>query len=300
MIERLLPARVRYAEAWQDDFDVRLFPEEEEQMGATVAARRNEYATVRGCARRALAELGYPASPLLKGERGAPAWPQHIVGSMTHCAGYRAAAVALEADFVTVGIDAEPNEPLPEGVLDIVARPEERACLESRGASDAFSWGRLLFSAKESLYKAWFPVTRRWLNFEDVRITFDYDGDGFEADVLVWASSGAGELCRQVRGRWMVSDGLLATAVTVPRQPPGRALHVASDDRPSGGPSSTAGDGDLRALGRRSRRRCDDADELGSPDDDLLRHRAGQRALHVRVGQGQRLELALRNGLRHL
>lgn len=217
MIERLLPAGVRNDEVWKDDLEVRLFAEEEAQVGAAVPARRKEYATVRGCARRALAELGYPEAPLLKGERGSPLWPENVVGSMTHCKGYRAAAVALEAEFAAVGIDAEPNEPLPGEILDIIARPEERASLESRRASDSVSWGRLLFSSKESVYKAWFPVTRRWLNFEDVRITFDLTGDGFEAQVLAWAADEAGEFPHKVRGRWLVSDGLLATAVTVPR-----------------------------------------------------------------------------------
>ena len=33
-------------------------------------------------------------------------------------------------------------------------------------------WDRLLFSLKESVHKAWFPLTRRWLGFEQALVRF--------------------------------------------------------------------------------------------------------------------------------
>lgn len=90
---------------------------------------------------------------------------------MTHCAGYRAAAAARARDVVTIGIDAEPHAVLPDGVLDVVALPEERAWIyELARSAEEVHRDRLLFSAKESVYKAWFPLTGRWLGFEDAEL----------------------------------------------------------------------------------------------------------------------------------
>nr|WP_284287855.1 hypothetical protein [Angustibacter aerolatus] len=74
-------------------------------------------------ARQALRSLGVAPAPLPRGERGAPAWPLGVVGSITHCDGYRGAAVAAATECAAVGVDAEPAAPLPDGVLATVATP---------------------------------------------------------------------------------------------------------------------------------------------------------------------------------
>jgi 4'-phosphopantetheinyl transferase EntD len=68
---------------------------------------------------------------------------------------------------------------------------------------------RLLFSAKESVYKAWFPLTRRWLDFTETEVTFDRIGRACTAKLLVPAP------LSEMRGRWMSARGLLATAVVL-------------------------------------------------------------------------------------
>src|SRR4051794_18225806 len=89
-----------------------------------------------------------------------PLWPEGGVGSITHCAGYHAAGAASTGRFRSPGVDCELDEPLPDGVLDEVSLPAERAELGRGGLPHL---DRLLFSAKECVYKAWFPVARRWL-----------------------------------------------------------------------------------------------------------------------------------------
>jgi 4'-phosphopantetheinyl transferase EntD len=126
VMEKILPASVVSAEAFTDPDDVVLFPEEAATMARAVDKRRREFATGRNCARVALGRLGVPPVPIVRGERGAPVWPPGIVGSITHCDGYRAAAVARDRDVLAVGIDAEPNEPLPAGVLEIVSLADQR------------------------------------------------------------------------------------------------------------------------------------------------------------------------------
>jgi enterobactin synthetase component D / holo-[acyl-carrier protein] synthase len=217
VIEKILPAGVACAEAFEDPPDVVLFPEEEALLARAVDKRRREFATARGCARTALAALGVPLAPLLPGERGAPRWPPGIVGSITHCAGYRAAAVARARDVLTIGLDAEPDEVLPDGVLEVVSLPAERARLRDlAAAAPGTSWDRLFFSAKESVYKAWFPLTRRWLGFGDADITVDAGDGTFEARLLVAAPAVGGSPLVGFAGRWLARDGLLVTAIAVP------------------------------------------------------------------------------------
>ncbi len=216
MIEEILGPGVSAAETFGDAAGVVLFPEEEAVVARAVPKRRREFATARACARAALAGLGVPSAPIVPGYRGAPQWPPDVVGSITHCDGYRAAAVALTADVITLGVDAEPDEPLPDGVLELVARPEERAWLEGPGCGAAGpSWDRLLFSAKESVYKAWFPLTGRWLDFGDAVLTFDPAGT-FTARLLVPGPAVGDRQVAGFAGRWLVHDGLILTAIVMP------------------------------------------------------------------------------------
>ncbi|NDZ87966.1 4'-phosphopantetheinyl transferase, partial [Streptomyces sp. SID10115] len=77
---------VTVVETHEDPADAVLFPAEEAVVANAVDKRRKEFTTVRHCARTALARIGVPAAPILPGHRGAPGWPDGVVGSMTHCA----------------------------------------------------------------------------------------------------------------------------------------------------------------------------------------------------------------------
>jgi len=226
MIERILPTIVSCSEAFSDSPAAALFPAEEALLARATERRRREFSTARGCARSALAALGVTPAPILRGEQGAPQWPPGFVGSITHCAGYRAAAVARAGDVLTIGLDAETGNALPDGVLNQVSLPAERARLGELAAADpGVCWDRLLFSAKESVYKAWFPLTRRWLGFTDADITINPADGTFCARLLVEGplveSPAAGDLpLTEFAGRWLAEDGFLLTAVTALVQGP--------------------------------------------------------------------------------
>lgn len=215
MIEELLPPPITTAEAFVDPPGATLFPAEEAVIARAVDKRRREFTTARLCARAALARIGVAPAPILPGERGAPGWPAGVVGSMTHCAGYRAAAVARAIEVATIGLDAEPNEPLPEGVLATVASPGERAALDELPAGPAVCWDRLLFSVKESVYKAWFPLCRQWLGFEEAEVTIQPATRSFAARLLVPGPVVAGVKLSGFTGRWLARDGLVMTAIAV-------------------------------------------------------------------------------------
>jgi len=233
VIEELLPESVVAVEAHADEQaeGIRgttpypeLYPEEEALIARAVEKRRREFTVVRGCARRAMEKLGVPPQAVLPGERGAPQWPAGLIGSMTHCDGYAAAALARAADLASLGIDAEPHRPLPDDVLPSVALPGEVERLRVLALRHpGIHWDKLLFSAKESVYKAWFPLTGKWLDFAEADIEVSLDpgrtaSGTLRAALLVPGPVVGGRRVGRFDGRWTVNRGraLVATSVTVP------------------------------------------------------------------------------------
>lgn len=213
----LLPPEVAVSECFGDPAGAELFPGEAEAIARAVDKRRREYTTVRHCARQALAELGVAPAAIGNGKNREPLWPAGIVGAMTHCDGYRAAAVARANTLASLGIDAEPHLPLPDRIRDTVLRPEEVPHLQQLADLDpGVHWERVLFSAKESVYKAWFPLARDWLGFEDATLTFDAAGGTFTARLHKTGLRVGDRALDTVRGRWRVADGLILTCVTIP------------------------------------------------------------------------------------
>ena len=208
-----------YAEVYSDPPGLTPLPEEEPLIAKSVAKRRNEFITVRHCARIAMGELGVPPVPILKGEKGEPRWPDGVVGSLTHCTGYRGAVVGRAGAVRSVGIDAEPHDVLPDGVLGAIALEVERH--EIAALPDGLQWDRILFCAKEATYKAWFPLTERWLGFEDAHVVFDLDSPGrgttgvFVSKILVDGAALSGPPLTALRGRWSVERGLVLTAIVL-------------------------------------------------------------------------------------
>ena len=221
LVSSVLPITVSedlaYSELYSDPPDLVPLPEEEPLIAKSVVKRRNEFITVRHCARIALGELGVPPVPILKGDKGEPCWPDGVVGSLTHCTGYRGAVVGRSIAVRSVGIDAEPHDVLPQGVLDSISLPEERS--EMQNLSAGLHWDRILFCAKEATYKAWFPLTKIWMGFEYAHITFDVDGPcsagRFVSRILIDGSALSGPPLTALKGRWSVERGLVLTAIVL-------------------------------------------------------------------------------------
>ncbi len=206
-----------YAEMYDDPSHLAALPAEEPLIARSVTKRRNEFITVRHCARVAMAQLGVPPSPIPKGEKGEPHWPDGVVGSLTHCEGYRGAVVGRSIAVRSVGIDAEPHGVLPKGMLDAISLTVERT--EISALPGELHWDRILFCAKEATYKAWFPLTQRWLGFEDAHITFTVGSDGTTGDfvsrILIDPAALSGPPLIELAGRWSVAGGLALTAIVL-------------------------------------------------------------------------------------
>ncbi|MFU8873828.1 4'-phosphopantetheinyl transferase family protein [Micromonospora sp. SL4-19] len=219
MIEALLPSAVVTVEAFSDIPGEAPYPGEEDLVAKAVESRHREFVTARRCAREALARLGYAPAPIRSGLRREPRWPAGVVGSITHCAGYRAAAVTRDTALAGLGIDAEPHDALPDEVAEAVTVAGEPELLRRLSLADpSVHWDRLLFSAKESVYKAWYPLTGRWLGFEDAELSIDPTAGSFTARLLVDGTrTDGGPPLAALHGRYLVADGLIVTSVTLPR-----------------------------------------------------------------------------------
>jgi 4'-phosphopantetheinyl transferase EntD len=211
VIEVLLPRGVVGVEAFEDRAGEPEYPDEAAFITRAVEGRKREFITGRWCAREALRMLGEKPVAIGVGEQREPIWPAGIVGSITHCAGYRAAAVGWAADVASIGIDAEPDLPLPEGVRETVMSESEGELLVGKHSD------RVLFCAKEAIYKAWFPLTRRWLGFEECHLTIDEDARTFVGRLLADGERiDGGAPLTEMAGRYLQADGLIVTVVSVP------------------------------------------------------------------------------------
>ncbi len=144
-----------------------LLPEEASAFAASVARVRRASGAARIVARHLLTRLGYPECPVPRAASGAPVWPAGVIGSLAHDADVAVATVGMSRDIGALGIDVEPAECLASELLDLIATPQEQLRIEQ----DPFR-GRLLFAAKEAVYKAVYPLDHAFLDHHDVQIDF--------------------------------------------------------------------------------------------------------------------------------
>jgi len=158
---------LRYApEAYDDRLFAELGIAAPPSLDRAVAKRRAEFLAGRLAAREALRPLGLADRQVSPGEDRAPQWPPGIVGSISHCSGH-AVALCLEAGTAAgVGIDVERIMPAADmGELPaFIAKPAEFELLNGDGARPGPAAATLMFSAKESVYKALFPQVKRILD----------------------------------------------------------------------------------------------------------------------------------------
>ena len=133
--------------------------------------RKSDSNLGRAATYKALRGLGFSQPPVVpKGERGMPLWPEGVVGSITHCENFSVAAVAKQTDYRCLGIDFQKFRSLKKPLsLRICTAREREWCSEAgEGAEDlAIS----IFSAKESVFKAFFPLVRRYFGFHAVELS---------------------------------------------------------------------------------------------------------------------------------
>ena len=230
MIEELLPASVVAVETYGDDGfgDAPLHPEEQaarQPRGDQAPPRVHRRTRLRP--RTPWRSSAWPRGAVLHGEGGAPRWPDGLAGSMTHTDGYCAAALVRATDLASLGIDAEPHRPLPEGVAPTpLSLPNDEATGRAARRPGARSHWTGSSSAPRN------PSTRRgtpspasgWTSprptSSSPRAWKTALSGRLRATLLVPGPVVDGRLVGVFEGRWKVERGIVTTAVTVPRGTP--------------------------------------------------------------------------------
>jgi len=213
-IRALFPAPVEVRQAVPaPDIDVPVLADEEGTTRAMVEERRLQFRLGRHLAREALAALGVPPAPIPADGEGAPLWPAGVVGAITHCRALVVAVVARGSDVAGLGVDAElASRRTPRRTLRrVVCTPAELDAMSALSDSEDPAWPLVIFSAKESIYKALRLPRAAAPGFRDVQIQLDVDRGSY---TVVPVDSGAhwSEAVGRISGRFLRTPTLVVTS----------------------------------------------------------------------------------------
>lgn len=186
--------------------------EERAAIAKAVRRRRAEFSTGRRLAREALARLGCSAVSLPPDPDRVPRWPYGYTGSISHSGELCVAVVGRTGDFAGIGLDIEEASRVQPDLAPLICRPDEVA-------GDFCQKNDLLcrFVAKEAFFKAYFPSTRAFLDFQDVRITASHVDGRFTAELMKpWSPSLYDR--RTFHGHFAVIGNYMAAGVWIPHR----------------------------------------------------------------------------------
>ncbi|MCP4821485.1 MAG: 4'-phosphopantetheinyl transferase superfamily protein [Shimia sp.] len=173
LVLKLAPAGVGIGVADPAFSPATVLPEEAVAIANAIPKRKREFAAGRRAARQALEMLDHPAQAIPKASNRTPVFPTGLTGSITHDRHSALAIVAPETKYRAVGIDVEPDAPLKPELMRAICTPEEANVLAALPQDERLLLGRRLFSAKEAVFKAQFPLTQQIFGFDAVTIAFD-------------------------------------------------------------------------------------------------------------------------------
>ncbi|WP_449101512.1 4'-phosphopantetheinyl transferase family protein [Pseudomonas veronii] len=182
----------------------------------SVAKRQAEFLAGRLCARAALQQLDNLDCVPAIGEDRAPVWPPHISGSITHSSGHAAAIVGHKAQWRGLGMDLENVLSLEraERLAGEILTADELQRMARLPREQHARLVTLTFSAKESLFKALYPIVQKRFYFE-------------HAEVVEWSEHGqmrlrlltelSGEWChgKELVGQFAVDGDQLLSLVAI-------------------------------------------------------------------------------------
>ena len=176
--------------------------------------RRSEFLLGRAAASSVLLALGYqaPTPAIIRGNHGQPLWPIGVVGSISHTSGYSAAVATNSTKWASVGIDIERKRKLRANILSRIATTNETRWAKSSRLGDELA-SLVLFSAKEAVYKAAYPVIQRWFGFQEGLIEFNDRTLTFSGCVINKAQQNKREV--EFTGGVLVEKALILAYVTV-------------------------------------------------------------------------------------
>lgn len=177
--------------------------------------RKNEYLLGRTCAAVAYQECtGNELFKLDSANDRSPIWPQEIVGSIAHNKKYVGAAVAKKPELLGIGIDFEE---IGRAKLELSSHIRSNEDISYHPKFSDEELLTLIFSTKESLYKALYPSVQKFFGFQDAALRqIDTDAGSFQIDLLTQLNSNFGPLGRfSFEGRFMIQNATCLTVIEI-------------------------------------------------------------------------------------
>ena len=188
------------------DYSASLLPPEQKEATQFKGRRSDHFSSGRYAARCAQIDLGLTPSPIGKDGR-VPIWPRGLVGAISHDSMYAGAMVSN--GFRGVGIDFEKSDRVQEKLFKKLFSSSEIENIRDlpNGAAT------IMFSAKESIYKAIYPILRRYVGFHEVEIKLDWEAKTFDVQYVGKEMTQVMVLTRG--GCWAISGGHVLTVFWV-------------------------------------------------------------------------------------
>ena len=121
----------------------------------------------------------------------------------------------MTKDVSGIGIDLESLSRVVDfNIRRHVCVDKEREFLESLPTEQANRYLRIIFSAKESIFKCFFPISQTYLYFQDAEIIIDENNSEFSFS-LSKACAGITSAGFQHYGRFSIMDNLLLTSIYI-------------------------------------------------------------------------------------
>jgi enterobactin synthetase component D len=184
---------------------------------AAVSKRQTEFLAGRTCAYEALRRLtGIPGIPAVAEDRS-PCWPQGVVGSITHGAGWAAAVVTRSDQWRGLGLDVEKLLPVTRAdrlAAEILTPRELEGYAELPDAQRALRV-TLAFSIKESLFKALYPLVNKRFYFQEAEL-IHHDSDGHARLRLFNDLSEEWKTGAELEGQFVQFEDYLLSLVSIP------------------------------------------------------------------------------------
>jgi 4'-phosphopantetheinyl transferase EntD len=155
------------------DRTANLFDDERALAASLSGSRRDAFTTGRWLTQQLQQQVVGRASAVSRGADRAPVWPAGCLGSITHTQTLVAAAVIEESTASAIGIDLEQRKRVGEHLFPRVLTPAERDRMTALADDARRNCATLIFSAKESVYKALNPILKRYIGFQEVEVMLD-------------------------------------------------------------------------------------------------------------------------------
>lgn len=188
-------------ECYSDTFFNSLHIEFPNILKTAVVKRRAEFLAGRYCAMRCLQRLNFINTPIGIGNSRQPIWPDSVVGSISHCSHHAVAVTGKAEYFSGIGVDIEwqVNDRTFNNLANKILCKDEQNHLGDSHENQRFIF-TLIFSVKESFFKAAYPLVGRYFDFDAISVV---DIDWYKNKILLHINYSLNDLLRK---------GLLVTA----------------------------------------------------------------------------------------